>query len=114
MFADIVCVIFACVSANHLGLISAIEEVLNKPLPILNCSKCLTYWSVFITTAGTTGIAEALALSFLSAYAAIWLELGMAYVDLQYNKHYGKIIENHNNDTAASESDEDDSAGSVS
>jgi hypothetical protein len=89
---DIVMLTFACVSANHLGLIAAMERVLNKQLPILNCPKCLTFWCVLFTTffSGWNMVA-ALAISFLCAYAVIWIELGMGFVDSLYDKLYEKI-----------------------
>lgn len=80
---------FSCVSANHLGLISAMEKVIRHSIPIANCPKCFTFWMVLATTylSGWNMIAS-LAISFLCAYLAIWLELLMGFIDLQFQKLY--------------------------
>ena len=96
---DIAGIVFACTAANHLGLIQAVETVIHRRLLIVNCVKCLTFWSVLVY-----GIAEAnfslftlhysltlLAISFLSAWSAIWLDLFMGIIDKLYLKIYGKI-----------------------
>ena len=89
---DIACILFICVSANHLGLIKAAEEVLGFQLPILNCCKCSTYWAVLTySVLSTHDIIGSLAVSFLCAYVAIWLELLMGFIDFLYLKVYEKI-----------------------
>ena len=101
---DIAAIVFVCTAVNHLGLISAIERVIKHSLPVINCPKCLTYWSVLlysITTVpcdfsqGLTILPLLLAMSLLCSYLAIWLELIMYAIDTLYNKIYG-IIENNN------------------
>ncbi len=116
---DIACVVIACTAANQLGLISAMEDVIGKRIPILNCSKCASFWSVLIygcyhiSAYGTCSIVTVLAISFLCAYSAIWLELIMGIVDYYYNKVYGKIYTTSDN-AATSDTDASDSAGTVS
>lgn len=97
---DIAAIIFICTAVNHLGLVSAVEKTIRHQLPILNCSKCLTFWSVL-----TYGVAvninsslftlnssiQSLAISFLSSYIAMWMELFMYAIDTLYNNIYGKI-----------------------
>ena len=115
---DIASIVFICVTANHLGLISAVEKVIGIRLPIINCPKCLTFWMTFcfccynISTYGT--ILLVLAVSFLSSYAAIWLELFEGFIDTLYLKLYGKIATTNSHDTVASDSDCGDSASTVS
>ena len=48
MVRHVAMIIFVCVSANHLGLVHAIEELTKKPIPIVNCVKCFTFWTVLI------------------------------------------------------------------
>ena len=100
---DIACIVFVCTAVNHLGLIGKLEEMWGK-LPILDCPKCLTFWSVLfygITTIPCdfsqvlTALPLLLAISFLCSYLAIWLELIMYAIDTLYNRIYG-IIENNN------------------
>jgi len=89
---DIACLLFSAVSANHLGLVSAIEDILDRSLIIVNCARCLSFWSVLIFTVATGwNPVEAVAVSFLSAYAATWLQLAMAIIDKQFGKIYDTI-----------------------
>lgn len=91
---DIASIVFVAVTANHLGLISAIESAINRKLWIVDCPKCLSFWGVLIYGYLFEGILELvvlLAISFLSSYAAIWLELLEAYIDTLYQKLYDKI-----------------------
>ena len=116
---DIVSIVFACTAANHLGLITAVEKMIGRTLLILNCCKCASFWGVLIygcyniAAHGSCGIVTGLAISFLSAYSAIWLELVMGIVDYYYNKVYGKIYTT-SDDTPASDPNENNSAGTVS
>lgn len=100
---DIACIVFAATAVNHLGLIAAIERVIRHSLPVINCPKCLTFWSVLVygfvcccTTATPThtAIHRLLAISLLCSYLAIWLELLMYAIDTLYNKIYVTIEKN--------------------
>jgi len=94
---DIAAIVFVCTAVNHLGLIAAIERVIRHRLPVVNCPKCLTCWSVFaygIATAPYVSpqiVARLLAISLLCSYLAIWLELLMYAIDTLYNRIYGTI-----------------------
>lgn len=94
---DIACIVFVCTAVNHLGLIAAIERVIRHRLPVVNCPKCLTCWSVFaygIVTVSYVSpqiVARMLAISLLCSYLAIWLELLMYAIDTLYNRIYVKI-----------------------
>jgi hypothetical protein len=94
IIADVAAVTLAAVLANHMGLIEAVEQIIRHKLPILNCSRCLTFWSVLIclvcfrTTA--THWTIIVATSFLAAYAATWLELLFGIIDKQYERIYEK------------------------
>lgn len=98
---DIACIIIAATSANHLGLIEAAEGVIGRRLPVVSCSKCLTFWSVLAwcclvccdnIAALPRSLPRLLAVSFLASYTAIWLELLMACIDTIYNRIYEKVI----------------------
>lgn len=109
---DIASIIFVCVTANHLGLISAIEGVTKTKLPIISCPKCLTFWCVlaYCLVCCHCVATTALAISFLSSYLAIWLELIEGTIDFLYKKIYEKIYPNTENDTIAT-ADFDDNTG---
>ena len=44
---DIACIVFVCTAVNHLGLIETIEGIIKREIPVVNCPRCLTCWSVF-------------------------------------------------------------------
>ena len=89
---DIASIVFVCVTMNHLGLVKAIEDVSKTEIPILNCPKCSSFWLVLTYTVLTShDIIASLAVSFLSGYAAIWLELIEGIIDALYNKVYDEI-----------------------
>ena len=114
IWIDIAAIMFVCVTMNHLGLVKAIEDTYDRELPIINCVKCSSFWAVLIYTAFVTHDAIAsLAVSFLAAYVAIWLELFEAFIDTLYMKLYGKIYAT-SDDTTAAGTDKGNSAGSVS
>ena len=93
MWRDIACIVFVCVTVNHLGLISAIESAIRRKLWIVDCPKCLTFWATLCYQLVTDchQLPQMLAISFLASYAAIWLELAEGFIDHLYNYIYGKI-----------------------
>lgn len=104
MILEIASILFTCVAANHLGLVAAIEETAGRSIPIVNCPKCFTFWSVLVYTfssggAMTYGAAPMLVISFLCAWFAIWLDLGMGIIDRLYLEIYGKIYPTDSADT---------------
>ena len=104
MWRDIAAIVFICTTANHLGLIEAVEGVIHHRLPILNCSKCASFWSVLVYSllVGREPIAS-VAVSFMSAYAAVWLVLLYGYIDTLYNRWYENIYTEETGDDAGAE-----------
>ena len=99
MWSDVACIVFICVCANHLGLVSAIEDVIKHKLPIVNCVKCFSFWFSFVYCIFThTSVIHTLATSFLCSYLSIWLELGFGFIDSIFNKAYGKIYQSEGAD----------------
>ena len=93
IIADVAAVTLAAVLANHMGLIETIEGIIKHKLPIINCSRCLTFWSVLFLLCCNNVAAKMttiVATSFLAAYAATWLELLFGIIDKQYEKIYKK------------------------
>lgn len=116
MWLDIASIIFICVTANHLGLIEAIEKYLEREFLIISCPKCFSFWSVLTYEIWCVGISDLpllLAISFLCAYMAIWLELLEGYIDTLYMKCYEKIY-GDKADTLTADADNGDTAGNVS
>ena len=112
---DIASIVFVSVTMNHLGLIAAIEAVIKHKLPIVNCPKCLTCWSVLAYMVVTAhSIVTSLAISFLASYIAIWLELFEGFIDSLYMKLYEKIYSDTDDDTLTAADFEDNPDCSVS
>ena len=96
---DIASIVFICTASNHIGPIPDIEAFIKRKLPVVGCIKCLTFWSVLVyCLACCDDIADAmeeaprlLAISFLSAWSAIWLDLTMGTIDYLYIKVYDTL-----------------------
>ena len=88
----IIAIVFIATAVNHLGLISTIEGIIKRKLPVINCPKCLTCWSVMVyQLVANCNPLTSLAIALLCSYLAIWLELLMYAIDTLYNRIYGKI-----------------------
>ena len=111
-WTGIAAIAFVCVAANHLGLISAIEKVIGFPLFIVNCPKCCTFWMTLFYLYGGSFI-SIVAISFLNAWLATWLELGMGIIDTLYIYVYEKIYRDKD-DTDTAGTEDGDSADAVS
>lgn len=115
LWSDIAAIVFICVTANHLGLVKAIEDTIHRELRIVNCPKCFTWWSAIAYTSITTrSMIPSLAISFLASYTALWLELLEGFIDTLYDKVYEKIYSAGDDNTDSADSDAPDSAGSMS
>ena len=93
-FWEIASIVFVCTAANHLGPIPDIEAFIRRKLPVIGCVKCLAFWAVSIYCFGRTETGElpkVLAISFLSAWSAIWLDLMMGMIDKLYLKIYDAL-----------------------
>jgi len=124
-WSDIAWIVVACTSANHLGLIAAVERVLHRRLPVVNCPKCLTFWSTLayllaclltgddaplrggLIVAHLPAVPRMLAVSFLAAYSALWLELIMYFIDTIYNSIYDQISKDNREETDGEGTSED-------
>ena len=94
MWMDIACIVFVCVTVNHLGLIAAIKAVTKRNrLWVLDCPKCLTFWATLCYQLVTDCylLQQVLAISLLASYAAVWLELLEGLIDKLYLKVYEQI-----------------------
>ena len=77
---------------NHMGLCDAVEGILHYRFKVLSCVKCGTFWTVLIASlVEGTPIIMSMALSFMTAYAALWLELLLGLLGRAYEDTYDKI-----------------------
>lgn len=96
MWLDIAMIVFAVTAANHMGLIDAIEKAIGCKIPIVNCCKCGTFWATLIYCffkGVEIDIFMVVAISFVAALTAIWLELGMGAIDKLYERIYERIYD---------------------
>lgn len=119
MWLDIACIVFIAVTMNHLGLITEIERVTGRRLIVLNCPKCASFWLVLayglLRTESVSGqFVQILAISFLCAYLASWLELMEGLIDILFMWLYEKIYSYSEDDTSAADTNSGHSAGAVS
>jgi len=94
---EIASILFSSVAINHLGLVAAVEKVIARPLPVINCPKCLSFWATLTygcsvccdsIAALPSALPHLFALSLLCAWLAIWLDLAMGIIDHLYIKVY--------------------------
>lgn len=105
--------ILVCVLSNHMGLILAIEEIIKHKIPILNCVKCSTFWSVILfLLLNSIDVIPSVAFAFISSYIAIWLELVFGIIDFYYGKVFSKIYSAEEDKTSEESSDNDNSKDS--
>lgn len=79
---------------NHMGLCEAIEKIIRYRFKVLSCAKCGTFWAVLIASLVEGGpIIRSVAMSFVMAYMALWLELLLAVMAKRYESTYDKISE---------------------
>lgn len=89
---DLIYIMFTAVLFNHLGLAELVTFRIKRNV-IINCSKCLTFW----TTTGYSlfllewGVLHSLFAGFVLAYVALWVELALNVLNYYYEKCYGKI-----------------------
>ncbi|MCR5588014.1 MAG: hypothetical protein K6F72_00175 [Bacteroidales bacterium] len=101
-WSDILLLMLSATLANHLGLVEAVEGVLRHKIPVLNCSKCASFWVVLLCSLlSGQGPIVSVAVSFLCAWAAVWLELLCGYIDTLYNKLYESIYPKETDDKAS-------------
>jgi len=94
---DVLLITFSVVAANHLGLVAAVEGVIRHKLPIVNCPKCAAFWSVLAygcygIAIDRTSIFLTIAVAFLSAWSAVWIDLIMGIIDTVYIKVYDTLF----------------------
>lgn len=79
---------------NHMGLCDAVEKIAHYRFKILSCVKCGTFWAVLIASlVEGEPIIRSVAVSFVMAYMALWLELLLAVMAKCYESTYDKISE---------------------
>ena len=77
-----------------MGLSGEIQRIAGISVKILNCPKCLTFWSTLVTLlAERHPVFPTIAVSFIASYLAMWLTLAYDAATVKYNRLYEKITE---------------------
>ena len=77
-----------------MGLSGEIQRIVGISWRILNCPKCLTFWSTLaVLLLGRHQVLPSVAVSFLASYAAMWLTLVLDAASVKYNRLYEKITQ---------------------
>lgn len=94
-------VLISCCLFIHLGLGQAIENTLHIHCVLLQCVKCLTFWSVLSYSLFLTNfrIEECVLISFTSSYTSLWIDLLFTKLAIIYETIYKDMgSENHKKD----------------
>ena len=92
MAAKIAMIVLSVVLANHLELVDTVEKIVKHEFSIINCVKCCSFWCVLIyTITHRVPPINAVAISFLCAYSALWIELLCGVIDTLFRKIYESI-----------------------
>lgn len=80
----------SCCLFIHLGLGEAICKTLKIDFILFKCVKCLSFWAILAYTFLFTQYCWelCLALSFMMAYVALWVDLALMKIAEVYEKFY--------------------------
>ena len=111
MWKEAAAITASCVLFIGMGLEAEVERILSCRFRILSCPKCLTFWSVLLFGVITGhGAIEVVSVSFLSAYAALWLTLLCDALTNIYNTIYETITKTEGDTTDTDEASPQDAA----
>ena len=94
MWKEAAQITLVCVLAIQMGLVDAIGKLIRYEFRILSCPKCSVLWcSLGWHLIQGRALLDAVFVSFLSSYSALWLSLAYDYIATKYNKAYEKITD---------------------
>ena len=87
-------VMAAAVTLQHLGLTSAIADVLDK---VLRCPKCLAFWStlIYLFVVAGQSLSQALGAAVLMAYLSHWFGLLLMRLSKLYDSLWQRARQRH-------------------
>ena len=75
-----------------MGLVDAIGKLIHYKFRVLSCPKCSVLWcSLGWHLVNSTPLIDAVFVSFLSSYAALWLAMLYDALAIMYNKLYDTL-----------------------
>ena len=103
MWTDAIMIMMSCVSANHLGLVEQVEKVVRHTIPIVNCSKCFSFWTTLLYCLVVThDVVISIFVSFCMAFLSFWFDIVLGILDNLYYKAYERTY-----GTESTESDDE-------
>lgn len=86
----VLAILISCCLFIHLGLGETICRILRHEIVILNCVKCLTFWSVLTYALITQDMQPewCVAVAFACSYASLWLDLLLNQMRVIYEKEW--------------------------
>ena len=81
-------ILVVCVLYIHLGMGDTLGRIFHSEAYVFKCVKCITWQSVLAYTIclSDLNVLACLAISFASAYVALWLELALSKLASLYEK----------------------------
>ena len=81
-------ILVICVLYIHLGMGDTLGKIFHSEAYVFKCVKCITWQSVLAYTIclSDLNVLACLAVSFASAYVALWLELALSKLASLYEK----------------------------
>ena len=116
MWISAIMIMVSCVMANHLGLVSAIERIISHNIPIVNCSRCFTFWSTLLYCIfACHNIIDSVFVAFCMALLSLWFDVFLGLLDNLYYTAYEYIYKDteadeHKDGTDAAKNDHNDAS----
>lgn len=86
---NIAYILVSCCLFIHLGLGQAISKIIRIDFVLFRCPKCLAFWSILgYLLLSNEPIISSIAIAFICAYLALWIDLVLAIISEYYEKTY--------------------------
>jgi hypothetical protein len=86
---EIAYILVSCCLFIHLGLGQAMSKIIRVDFVLFRCPKCLAFWSILgYLLLSNKPIISSIAIAFVCAYLALWIDLLLAIISEYYEKIY--------------------------
>ena len=86
---EIAYILISCCLFIHLGLGEAISKIIGYRFVLFHCPKCLAFWLVLgYLLLSNEPIISSIAIAFVCAYLALWIDLLLAIISEYYEETY--------------------------
>lgn len=90
-----------------------IEKTIRIRFVLFRCVKCLTFWSVlgYSLLVEQFSVVDAICVSFVCAYAALWIDLLLGKLASVYEKLSENVVAEESESVSATNRDQEDKGG---